>query len=165
MIKVKYARKAVPLVFGLAAGVLLAVPVGWGSQGSQGSQETIGPSVIRITNRQVEYERVDVGTQGTSAGDIEVINQSLFNRRLTTRSIGHSDLVCTFLNARARSCRGTYFLPRGKIVVGGSLRFRQFYELAVLGGTGIYNNARGTLTVTRTDIKPTRDIVLFRLVG
>ena len=40
---------------------------------------------------------------------------------------------------RARSCRGTYFLPRGKLVVGGSLLYRQFYELAVLGGTGVYN--------------------------
>ena len=60
---------------------------------------------------------------------------------------------------------GTYFLPRGRIVVGGSLRFRQFYELAVLGGTGLYDNARGTLTVTRTHRKPVRDLVIFKLVG
>jgi hypothetical protein len=114
---------------------------------------------------KVKYARVDIGRRGTSPGDIEVISQSLFNRRVTTKSIGHSDLVCTFIDTRARSCRGTYFLPRGKIMVGGSLRFRQFYELAVLGGTGLYNNARGTLTVTRTATRPTRDIVLFRLVG
>ncbi|MBA2460756.1 MAG: hypothetical protein H0V45_03150 [Actinobacteria bacterium] len=49
--------------------------------------------------------------------------------------------------------------------MAGSLRFRQFYELAVVGGTGLYNNARGTLTVTRTGTRPTRDIVLFRLTG
>jgi hypothetical protein len=159
MIHVKSARKAVPLLIGLAAGVLLAVPVGWGSQ------EAVGPSTIPITNRQVGYQRVDVGRPGASAGDVEIITQSLYNRRVTTKSIGHADLVCTFVGPRARSCRGTYFLPRGKLVVGGSLRFRQFYELAVLGGTGVYNNARGTLTVTRTATKPSRDVVLFRLVG
>jgi hypothetical protein len=162
MINSKHARKAVPLLFGLTAGVLLSVPVGFGSQSAE---ETIGPSVIRVTNRQVEYVRVDVGKHGTSPGDMEIISQSLYNRRVTTKSIGHSDLLCTFVDARSRSCRGTYFLPRGKIMVGGSLRFRQFYELAVLGGTGLYNNARGTLTVTRIDTKPTRDIVLFRLIG
>jgi hypothetical protein len=157
MIEVKHARKLLPVLMGIAAGVLLVVPVGLGSG------EAVGP--IRITNSQTGYERVDIGSRGTSPGDLEIIAQSLYNRRLTTRSIGHADLVCTFINKRARSCRGTYFLPRGKIVVGGSLRFRQFYELAVLGGTGLYNNARGTLTVTRTGTKPTRDIVLFRLVG
>ena len=66
-------------------------------------------------------------------------------------TIGRSELVCTFVDSgRSRSCRGTYILPKGKIVVGGSLLYRQFYDLAVLGGTGLYDNARGTVTVTRT---------------
>ena len=161
MIELKSVSRLVPLLLGLAGGVLLSVPVGWGSQ------EAVAPGggVIPITNREVSYKRIDVGRRGVSPGDMEVIRQSLYNRRLTTKSIGHSDLVCTFIGRRERSCQGTYFLPRGKLIVGGSLRFRQFYELAVLGGTGHYNNARGTLTVTRRATRPTRDIVLFRLVG
>jgi hypothetical protein len=66
---------------------------------------------------------------------------------------------------RSRVCRGTFFLPKGKLVVGGSLLYRQFYELAILGGTGLYDNARGSLVVTRTDVRPVRDLVVFRLVG
>ncbi len=90
----------------------------------------------------------------------------LFNRRVTTKSIGRSELVCTFVDTgRNRVCRGTYFLPRGKLVVGGSMRFHQFYDLAIVGGTGLYDNARGSLTVTRTSRKPVRNVVLFRLVG
>jgi hypothetical protein len=157
MIEVKHARKLLPVLGGIGAGLLLVVPVGLGSG------EAVGP--IRITNSQTAYSRVDVGKGGVSPGDQEIISQSLYNRRVTSKSIGHADLLCTFIDRRARSCRGTYFLPRGNIVVGGTLRFRQFYQLAVLGGTGLYNNARGTLTVTRVDNKPTRDIVLFRLVG
>ena len=80
--------------------------------------------------------------------------------------IGRSELVCNFVDdVRSRVCRGTYILPKGKIVVGGSLLYRQFYDLAVLGGTGLYDNARGTLTVTRTSRKPIRDVVVVRLVG
>jgi hypothetical protein len=43
--------------------------------------------------------------------------------------------------------------------------YRQFYNLAVVGGTGLYDNARGTMALTRTGRKPVRDAILFRLVG
>ena len=76
------------------------------------------------------------------------------------------ELVCTFVDSkRMRVCRGTYVLPKGKIVVGGSLTYRQFYDLAVLGGTELYDNARGSVTVTRTHRRPVRDLVVVRLVG
>jgi len=42
--------------------------------------------------------------------------------------------------------------------------FRQLFELAVLGGTGLYNNVRGTLTVTSLTSGPhVRDVLGFRL--
>ncbi len=149
------------LVVGVLAGAaLLAIP--WESISEAGT----GPATIRITNREVKVTRVDIGPQGTSPGDVEVLRQLLFNRRVTSRAIGRVELVCTFVDSRrARVCRGTYFLPRGKLVVGGSLSYRQFYDLAIVGGTGLYDNARGTLTVTRTARRPVRDLVIFRLVG
>jgi hypothetical protein len=45
------------------------------------------------------------------------------------------------------------------------MRHRPLYQLAVIGGTGLYDNARGTLTVTRTGTGPTRDLLVVRLVG
>lgn len=153
------ARRVGLVLVGLTAGLLLTVP------SARTSSEATGPALIRVTNREISLRRVDIGELGRSPGDLEIIRQSLFNRRVTRRSIGHADLLCTFIDRQARSCRGTYFLPRGRLVVAGSLRFRLFYELAIVGGTGLYNDARGTLTVTRTASRPTRDIVLFRLVG
>ena len=41
------------------------------------------------------------------------------------------------------NCIGTYFLPKGKIMVGGVIASRLFYELAVIGGTGLYDNVAG----------------------
>jgi hypothetical protein len=131
-----------------------------------GSNAATGPATIRITDVQDTVVRVDVGVKGKSPGDMEIIRQRLYNARVTTRSIGRSEVVCTFMDSRrARVCRGTYFLPKGRIVVGGSLLYRQFYELAVLGGTGLFDNARGSVVVTRTGVHPVRDRIVFRLVG
>jgi hypothetical protein len=146
------------LLAGVLAGVLVVSP--W----ELGSAAATGPAKITITNRQVSEARVDVGRHGKSPGDMEIIRQRLFDR--TSKQIGRAELMCTFVDSRrSRICRGTYFMPKGRLVVGGSLSFRQFYELAVTGGTGLYDNARGTVTVTRMARRPVRDLVVFRLVG
>jgi hypothetical protein len=129
------------------------------------AQALTGPGVIRITQRQVESARIDLGRRGPSVGDIEVTRALLYNTNITPRPIGHSELLCTFTGTNSRICSGVYFLPKGKIMTGGSLLYRQFFELAVVGGTGLYSNVRGTLTVT--SLKPSHpatDILFFRLL-
>lgn len=147
----------------LAAGICFAALAAW--TGSSRSDATTGPGKIRITSRQVEYNRVDVGPRGRTPGDMEIVNSLLYNRGITPRAIGHAELVCTFTVGPSRNCRATVFLPKGKLIVGGTLRFRQLYEFAILGGTGLYDNARGTLTVTQRRRNPRRELLLFRLVG
>jgi hypothetical protein len=142
-----------------AASVAGAVVLHWNSEAAT------GPAQIRLTSKQVLYQRVDDGRSGRSPGDTEIMVQLLFNKGVTPKALGHSEFVCTFTIDVSRSCRGTFLLPKGKLVVGGALRFRQIYELAILGGTGLYDNARGTLTVTRLSKSPRRDLMLFRLVG
>lgn len=129
------------------------------------SEAVTGPATIRLTDRQTSFERADVGARGRSPGDMEVTNALVFNRRITPRALGHIEIVCTYTIGINRQCRGTLFMPRGKIVVGGTMRYRSFHELAILGGTGLYDNARGTLTVTRIGRRPARHILFFRLVG
>jgi hypothetical protein len=149
---------AVAIAAGLAA---LALLNGWSTSSSAGT----GPATIRITNREISRLSVDTGRPGRGPGDTEIIRQNLFNKRITSKPIGHADYVCTFVTSGTRSCTGTIFLSKGRIVVGGSIRFPELYELAVLGGTRLYDNARGTLTVIRTTRSPRRDILVFRLTG
>jgi hypothetical protein len=151
-------KKAIAL---LASGSLFGA-VAWVTSGSGAAT---GPGVIRITGTQVRYARVDVGRAGRSPGDTEIATELLYNRNITPKSLGHSELVCTFTIGPSRNCRATVFLPKGKLVVGGSIFARQFYQLAILGGTGLYDDARGTLTVTKTGQAPRRELLLFRLVG
>jgi hypothetical protein len=124
-----------------------------------------GPGTIRITNVQTSYRLVDEGRRGRSAGDLEIIQQSLYNRRVTAKPIGHAWILCTMLSRDARSCTTTYFLPKGSIVTSGVIGSRLIYELAVTGGTELYDNARGSLVVTTTALNPRRQVLVFRLTG
>jgi hypothetical protein len=148
------------LMFALALGGL-GVFVGALAPSSQALEK---PGTIRVTTRQVSHRIVDLGTPGRGVGDLEFTRSLLYNRGITPKAIGHAEVVCTFTGARSRMCNGTYFLPKGKIVVAGALVFRQFYELAVLGGTGLYMNVQGSLTVAAIRPSPRRDFLTFRLV-
>ena len=128
------------------------------------SQALDRPGTIRVTTRQVSHRVVDQGRPGRGVGDLEFTRSLLYNRGITPKAIGHAEVVCIFTGLRSRMCNGTYFLPKGKLVVAGALVFRQFYELAVLGGTGLYMNVQGSLTVTAIRPTPRRDFLTFRLV-
>jgi hypothetical protein len=123
------------------------------------------PAQIRITDVQASYVRVPAAN-GRSTGSVEIIKQRLYNPARSPSSIGRASLVCTYLDSRARNCNGTYSLPKGNLVVAGAIPSRLLYEIAVVGGTGLYDNARGTLTVTSTELRPRRrEVLLFRLTG
>jgi hypothetical protein len=128
------------------------------------SAET-GPAQIRVTARQVASTEIDLGRRGQSPGDMQITAAQIYNVRVTPRPIGSYELICTTVRTVSRSCQGTIVLPRGSVVVAGTMRHRPLYQLAVIGGTGLYDNARGTLTVTRTGTGPTRDLLVVRLVG
>jgi hypothetical protein len=129
------------------------------------SDASTGPATVRVTTREVRYRRVDVGVRGRSPGDLEIVTALIYNRQITPRAFGHFELVCTFTIGPSRSCQGTLFLPKGKIVVAGPIYIRSFYQVAVVGGTGLYDNGRGTLTATRVTRRPRGELLLVRLLG
>jgi hypothetical protein len=122
------------------------------------------PGTIQITDTESKHTRVDNGKHGSSVGDVDVYNLQLFNKRITPKSIGHGEMVCTLAGVRRQSCIVTYVLPQGHISAQGVIDSRLIYELAIVGGTGLYNNVRGSLTVTSLGRKPPRELLVFRLV-
>ena len=127
------------------------------------SEQLDKPGTVRVTSTQVKATRVDIGRNGLSPGDVDIMRSLLYNTRVTPKPIGHAEIVCTFVVKTSRNCNGTYFLPQGKIVVSGPIFYRQLFEFAVIGGTGLYDNVRGSLTVTSLGKKPQRDLHYFRL--
>jgi hypothetical protein len=123
-----------------------------------------GPATITISDREISRARVDLGRRGASAGDVETMRALLFNKRITRRTIGHSETVCIATGGGSSTCTETFFLPKGKIVAIAPVRFAEVFDAAVVGGTGLYANVRGTLTVTSLGQKPRRSLLVFRLV-
>jgi hypothetical protein len=128
------------------------------------AQGATPPAQIRITDVQISYAYVPA--KGQRAGAVELVKQRLYNPSVSEKAIGRATMMCTFFDARERNCTGTYFLPKGSLVVTGAIQSRLLYDIAVVGGTGLYDNARGTLTVTSTGLRPKRrEVLLFRLAG
>ena len=144
----------------LAAVVVVALC--WAAAAS-GSASLTAPGTVRVTDKLVKHLHVDVGKAGPGAGDLDFFRQLLYNKGVTPSPIGHSDVTCMHTGTGSMNCTGTYFLPKGKIMVGGVIGSRLFYQLAVIGGTGIYENARGTMTATFLGGAPPHEFLLFRL--
>ena len=146
----------------LLCGALVGFALITGSV-TQGSRALTAPGTIRITSLDVKVSLLNRGSRSRGTGDVLLIRQLLFNKGIRKAAIGHADLVCTYTGPKARQCNGTYTLPKGTLVVAGSIRFRSFFRLAVVGGTEIYDNVRGSLTATKYTKRPRREILIFRL--
>jgi len=146
----------------LLCGALVGFALITGSV-TQGSPALTAPGTIRITSLDVKVSLLNRGSRSRGTGDVLLIRQLLFNKGIRKEAIGHADLVCTYTGPKNRQCNGTYSLPKGTLVVAGSIRFRSFFRLAVVGGTEIYDNVRGSLTATKYTKRPRREILIFRL--
>ena len=146
----------------LICGALIGFALVTGSI-TEGSPALTGPGTIRITSVDAKVSFLNRGARSRGVGDVLLIRQLLYNKGIRREAIGHADLVCTYVGRRTRQCNGTYTLPKGTLVVSGSIRFRDFFRLAVVGGTEIYDNVRGSLTATKYTKRPRREILIFRL--
>ena len=128
-----------------------------------GAQALDRPGTVRITDSALRHAHVDVGTDGKSIGDLDVYTVLLYNKRIRAKAIGQATMTCTVVSATGQSCTATYILPKGTIVTQGVITSRLIYELAVAGGTGLYSNVRGSLTVTSLNRTSSRELLVFRL--
>ena len=117
--------------------------------------EAAGASLIRIFAIEVR-----ASSEGQDPGDHFVALSVLADRN--DRTIGNSAISCTRSFENLSSCQATFVLPRGKIMTQGTRHSRDYYVLAIVGGTGLYSNAGGVLD-TRIVAKG-RSRLLFSLV-
>jgi len=135
--------------------------VGSAALASDRSTQSTGKAVVRLTDRQVRLSHFG----GDAVGSGDIARMTLFGSSSATRPIGHAVVTCTDVGAGEQTCQGSYVLPKGTLETAGVLRTRLFYTQAIVGGTGLFDDARGTLTVTAKHLSPRREILLFRLTG
>jgi hypothetical protein len=134
------------------------------------------PEVIRLVDveeTETPLDGVDFSEEGLpTIGARFTFTDGLYRWAGTKRGarIGRFEGLCTWVGAEARVfvsalCTAVAFLPAGKIVLVAHLRFGEetaAFALPVVGGTGRYANARGTVTIK--DLPSGKQAAVFRLV-
>jgi hypothetical protein len=109
--------------------------------------------VIHVIERQVQETFVDNPPKNkTSQGDEFVFRGKLFDT--SGKRVGSDGVSCLLLQVTRKrqtaNCTAAIFLPDGKISVVGGVHFHggaQTFTLPVVGGTGAYVGAQGTLVI------------------
>jgi len=114
--------------------------------GASSGDASSGVASLRFYERPGVTTVVDNAPKGKKAsrGDIILYTNPVFDRQGTQVGADHG--VCTVIGVGQSQCDATLVLPRGQIVTHGVEGTRTSFEIAVLGGTGAYAGARGTMT-------------------
>lgn len=137
----------------VAVALTAAVVISSGSAGQQRGVRTIslfaqdsGSSFAFIDNRPLQG---DPEEEPLTAGDGFAISQKLFTKEGGARA-GTLDATCTAASGGRRprlNCLGTYGLAGGTIMLQVSIvEGFESLRIAVVGGTGAYEGARGSVT-------------------
>lgn len=136
------ARRSAAIGLVLVLGVL-AFGLGMASA----SSGITDPVTVVVIGRYTHDKTTDVGKKGDSAGDIYTFRDDIYDETNTTK-IGADQGVCVRLSpkAGASECWFTTTLAGGQITAQGPfLDDAPVSTYAVTGGTGQYQNVRGTL--------------------
>jgi Allene oxide cyclase barrel like domain len=127
-------------VAALVVGV--AIPAA-GSSGQAGKNRT-----FRVTATVTEVSQIDLGAPGPSLGDEIVFSGELLQGG---QQIGHQGAVCTTVSLQRQEdqCNATYSFGGGQITAQAVfiLGSAAPYEVAITGGTGKYEGAKGEIHV------------------
>jgi allene oxide cyclase len=109
-----------------------------------------GAATIVVTEHAVTDTEVPTAPGGKDVkGDPLTFVNPVFNQA-DTRRVGHDEGFCMRLDVSAGTweCLWTTFLPLGEITVQGPFYDTRNSILAITGGTGAYQTARGEMRLT-----------------
>lgn len=133
----------------LAAVSLVAVAVG-GCSVAEGAPETAARDRVEILElgvRNEQYEALDLGKPGLSLGDMDVYSGKAIK---DGRVVGHGGGSCQVIHVDGDNvdmqCVITMNVERGSVTMQAQWsRGTSPLDMAITGGTGAYQKARGTV--------------------
>jgi hypothetical protein len=142
-------KKILPLIVALGLG--LTATASADKHGNGGD--------FNLTGKTVGFTKIDLGDPGDSVGDQQLFTMDVFQG---TKRVGESHVVCTKVRVDATGsiaqCDNVTSLPAGQLTASGLVTSAQEetspFVQAITGGTGLYKQAHGQLTVSEAGPQP-----------
>lgn len=131
------------LAIAAAAGlVALAVGMAW----AWASPGLTAPVTLTVIEHETTLKYIDTGRPGDSSGDLITFHNRVYDEA-DEAVVGSDQGQCIRISPKAGTweCAWTTFLEDGQITVAGPFFDTEDSTLAVTGGTGAYDNARGSM--------------------
>ncbi len=150
---IRWPRRAV------AAAIITVGMVGTAALPAQGA----ATHTLIFRAKVASFHKVDEPPMGDSVGDRFEFTDILLAH---SRRVGRDAAVCVHTDRVYYMCDWTIVLRRGTLQLQGLLHDTNAgYNLAVVGGTGSYARASGTMRVTDA-LKPVgRYVIIYRILG
>lgn len=132
------------------------------SGSSQGDAATV---TIQTIQSATAFTTIDADQNGkASVGDYSVA-QVVHTDPKTGKRIGTGVAICTQINAAGSlfDCQGSDVLPGGELREAGRFTFGKTWHLSIVGGSGVYDGASGSVQGTWLDAKLTRSRDVFTI--
>jgi Dirigent-like protein len=134
-------------MFGLV-GVL--VLVGGGVSTAIAGNNISSPETLVLTETQTKSKVIDAGKHGFGPGDVFLFTSSLTDKADGSK-VGTLHGQCTVQIGRWQMCEvGVFIGDRGQFVVAGVVEATDqptAFDLPITGGTGEFDNVRGSVNV------------------
>ena len=127
-------------------------------------------SVVRLVSTTTSLRTHDVAPKGLSVGDWFGARDTLTNEvpqfgKQKGALVGSDVGIFRIVKGGGETLTGTTRIPDGTIRIGGPVmtKSRTRYVVRVVGGTGRYASARGTVTVVTRSAKVTLNVFVLTL--
>lgn len=119
---------------------------------------------IEVVERALTDATLDLGAKGDSVGDLLTWGNPLFDAANKTQ-IGTDQGYCVrVVVGKSWECTWTNLLKDGQIMVEGPFYDDKDSLFAIIGGTGKYAGARGSMKLHARDAKATSYTFVFELL-
>ena len=133
---------------GIVGAVLVLGALGFGLGAASARSGIANPITLTVFEHSTTDKVIDVGRNGDSTCDILTFHNNLYDEIDATK-VGTLQGQCVRESPRAGTweCWWTMSLADGQVTVEGPFSDTSNTAFAVTGGTGIYENVRGSMQV------------------
>ena len=132
----------------LGIGLVVAVAMALVAVSVAAGPNIAGPLQVHVIEHANTDTVIDTGGAGDTSGDLLTFHNPVFGPNDVKR-VGHDQGDCIRIAPAKGSweCRWVTRVPGGSLTVEGPFFDTHDSVLAVTGGTGVYRNARGSMTL------------------